>query len=49
MDCDPDRDSEDADPDNHPCVMALKRTLNVVCDSFLVGKVFGGPVVLWWV
>jgi hypothetical protein len=48
MDCDPDRDSEDADPDNHPRVMSLKRTFNVVRNSFLVGEVFGGPFVFGW-
>jgi hypothetical protein len=41
MDRNSDRDADDADPDNHPSVMALKRTLNVFCGALLVGEVFG--------
>jgi hypothetical protein len=43
MNCNPERerDADNADPDNHPCVMAFQRTLNVVCNSFLVGQIFG--------
>jgi hypothetical protein len=49
MDCDPDRDPDDADPDNHPCVMALKRAFNVLRNPALVGKVFCGVIVFGWV
>jgi hypothetical protein len=42
MDCDSDCNSDDADPDNHPCVMAFKRTFHFVRDPLLIGKVFGG-------
>jgi len=48
MDCDPERDTYDGNPNNHPCVMAFQCAFNVVCNSALVGKVFGGPVGFGW-
>jgi len=49
MDCDGQQDPDHGNPDNHPCVMPLQRPLDVVGNAALIGEVFCGPIVLWWV